>query len=79
MSTAAQKIYQVGGFLLLMSMLFLALSVGSYSSGDPTWNHYMSRAVYRDGEIVLLLVRRWLIGECRAWGVLPCCLLALEA
>jgi S-DNA-T family DNA segregation ATPase FtsK/SpoIIIE len=68
MSTAAQKIYQVGGFLLLMSMLFLALSVGSYSSGDPTWNHYMSRAVYRDGEIVRNL--GGIVGASLAdWGV----------
>ena len=43
-----KKVCQVGGFLLLISLLFLALSVASYSFNDPTWNHYMS---YRGGEI----------------------------
>jgi S-DNA-T family DNA segregation ATPase FtsK/SpoIIIE len=43
MSISVKKMCQVGGFLLLISMLFLALSVGSYSVNDPTWNHYMSR------------------------------------
>jgi S-DNA-T family DNA segregation ATPase FtsK/SpoIIIE len=41
-SIAGKKMCQVGGFLLLISVLFLALSVGSYSQRDPTWNHYMS-------------------------------------
>jgi S-DNA-T family DNA segregation ATPase FtsK/SpoIIIE len=44
MPTAAKKACQVGGFLLLMSVLFFALSVSSYSAHDPTWNYYTSRA-----------------------------------
>ncbi|MEE8301217.1 MAG: DNA translocase FtsK 4TM domain-containing protein, partial [Candidatus Tectomicrobia bacterium] len=48
MPIVVKKLCQVGGFLLLISMLFLALSVASYSFNDPTWNHYMS---YRGGEI----------------------------
>ena len=48
MPVVVKKICQVGGFLLFISMLFLALSVASYSFIDPTWNHYLS---YRGGEI----------------------------
>jgi S-DNA-T family DNA segregation ATPase FtsK/SpoIIIE len=42
MPVAVRKLCQVSGFLLLMSMLFLGLSVGSYSSDDPSWNYYTS-------------------------------------
>lgn len=52
MSTAVQKICQVGGFLFLMSMLFLALSLGSYTSGDPTWNHYVSHDAWQERHTV---------------------------
>jgi S-DNA-T family DNA segregation ATPase FtsK/SpoIIIE len=42
MPIAIRKICQISGFLLLVSMLFLALSVWSYSPHDPAWNHYVS-------------------------------------
>jgi DNA segregation ATPase FtsK/SpoIIIE, S-DNA-T family len=42
MSVAVRKVCQISGFLLLVSMLFVALSVGSYSASDPAWNHYVS-------------------------------------
>jgi S-DNA-T family DNA segregation ATPase FtsK/SpoIIIE len=42
MSVAVRKVCQISGFLLLVSMLFVALSVWSYSSSDPAWNHYVS-------------------------------------
>jgi S-DNA-T family DNA segregation ATPase FtsK/SpoIIIE len=42
MSVAVRKVCQISGFLLLVSMLFVALSVCSYSASDPAWNHYVS-------------------------------------
>src|SRR5262249_4922015 len=37
-----RKVCQVGGCLLLLSTLFLVLSVSSYSPDDPSSNHYVS-------------------------------------
>ncbi len=42
MSVAVSKMCQFSGFLLLVSTLFLALSVCSYSPDDPAWNYYVS-------------------------------------
>ena len=42
MSVSVRKVCQISGFLLLVSMLFVVLSVWSYSSSDPAWNHYVS-------------------------------------
>lgn len=36
---------QLMGFLILISMIFVLLSVGSYSLDDPAWNHYTSHEV----------------------------------
>jgi S-DNA-T family DNA segregation ATPase FtsK/SpoIIIE len=57
-----QRIYQISGFVLLMSMVFFALSVSSYSVNDPTWNYYVGgeRAVVRNlGGIVGAAVADW--------------------
>lgn len=40
MPVALRKLCQMGGFLLLISTLFLTLSVVSYSYNDPAWNYY---------------------------------------
>ena len=42
MPMVVRKVYQVVGFLLFMSTLFLVLSVSSYFPADPDWNHYDS-------------------------------------
>lgn len=36
---------QLMGFLILISMIFVLLSVGSYSLDDPAWNYYTSHEV----------------------------------
>ena len=38
-----RRMSQMLGFLILVSMAFLLLSIGSYSTDDPTWNYYTSR------------------------------------
>lgn len=43
MTVAVRKICQVGGFLWLVGMCFLALSIVSYSANDPSWHHRVSR------------------------------------
>src|SRR5713226_7410026 len=42
MPIVVRKVCQVVGFLLLLSTLFLVLSVSSYFPADPDWNHYDS-------------------------------------
>ena len=42
MPIVIRKVCQVVGFLLLLSALFLVLSVSSYAPADPDWNHYDS-------------------------------------
>jgi DNA segregation ATPase FtsK/SpoIIIE-like protein len=41
----AKRMTQLMGLLILVSMIFVLLSVGSYSLDDPTWNYYTSREV----------------------------------
>ena len=43
MLATARWMSQLIGFLILISMIFVLLSVGSYSLDDPAWNHYTSR------------------------------------
>lgn len=38
-----RRMSQLLGFLILAGMVFVLLSLGSYSTEDPTWNHYTSR------------------------------------
>ena len=45
MLVMARWMSQLMGFLILISMIFVLLSVGSYSLDDPAWNHYTSREV----------------------------------
>ena len=45
MLTMARRMSQLMGLLILVSMIFVLLSVGSYSLDDPAWNHYTSREV----------------------------------
>ena len=42
MPIVVRKMCQVVGFLLLLSTLFLVLSVSSYAPDDPAWNYYVS-------------------------------------
>src|SRR5262250_2570627 len=42
MPMVVRKVCQGIGFLLLLSALFLVLSVTSYVPTDPDWNHYKS-------------------------------------
>ncbi len=43
MLVMTRRMSQLMGFLILVSMTFVLLSVGSYSQDDPAWNHYTSR------------------------------------
>ena len=45
MLVMTRRMSQLMGFLILVSMIFVLLSVGSYSLDDPAWNHYTSREV----------------------------------
>ena len=45
MPAVVKKLCQIGGFLLLVSMLFVLCSVWSYTPTDPTWNQYVSGQV----------------------------------
>ena len=45
MLTMTRRMSQLMGLLILVSMMFVLLSVGSYSLDDPAWNHYTSREV----------------------------------
>ena len=45
MLAMTRRMSQLMGLLILVSMIFVLLSVGSYSLDDPAWNHYMSREV----------------------------------
>jgi DNA segregation ATPase FtsK/SpoIIIE, S-DNA-T family len=61
-SIAIKKICQMGGFLLLIVTVFLALSLSSYSVDDPTWNYYVgddSTVVRNLGGIVGAAVADW--------------------
>ena len=43
MLVMARRMSQLMGFLILVSMIFVLLSVGSYSLDDPAWNYYTSQ------------------------------------
>ena len=45
MLVMTRRMSQLAGFLILGSMIFVLLSVGSYSLDDPAWNHYTSQEV----------------------------------
>ena len=45
MLVAARRMSQLIGVFILISMVFVLLSVGSYSLDDPAWNHYTTREV----------------------------------
>ena len=45
MLAMTRRMSQLMGLLILVSMIFVLLSVGSYSVDDPAWNHYVSREV----------------------------------
>ena len=45
MLVMTRRMSQLMGFLILVSMIFVLLSVGSYSLNDPAWNHYTSQKV----------------------------------
>ena len=45
MLAMTRRMSQMMGLLILVSMIFVLLSVGSYSLDDPAWNHYVSREV----------------------------------
>jgi DNA segregation ATPase FtsK/SpoIIIE-like protein len=45
MLVMTRRMSQLMGFLILASMIFVLLSVGSYSLDDPAWNHYTSQEV----------------------------------
>ena len=47
MLVMARRMSQVIGFLMLVSMIFVLLSVGSYSLDDPAWNHYTSQEMIK--------------------------------
>ncbi len=62
MSAVVKKLCQIGGFLLLVSMLFVLCSVWSYTPTDPTWNQYVSGkvAVVRNlGGVVGAVLADW--------------------
>ena len=58
MPMAVKKVCQVIGLLLLMGVLFLVLSVISYSPDDPNSNHYVSdgSTMFRNHSIVVRAV-----------------------
>ena len=58
MPMAVKKVCQVIGFLLLLGVLFLVLSVVSYSPDDPNSNHYVSdgSTMFRNHSIVVRAV-----------------------
>ena len=43
MFVMTRRMSQLLGFLVLASMIFVLLSLGSYSAEDPTWNYYTDR------------------------------------
>ena len=45
MLAMTRRVSQLMGLLILVSMIFVLLSVASYSLDDPAWNHYVSREV----------------------------------
>ena len=45
MLALTRRMSQLMGLLILVSMIFVLLSVASYSLDDPAWNHYVSREV----------------------------------
>lgn len=45
MHVMTRRMSRLMGFLILVGMIFVLLSVGSYSLDDPAWNHYTSQAV----------------------------------
>ena len=45
MLAMTRRMSQLIGLLILVSTIFVLLSVGSYSLDDPAWNHYTSREV----------------------------------
>ncbi len=45
MLVMTRRMSQLMGFLILVSMIFVLLSVGSYSLDDPAWNHYTNQEV----------------------------------
>ena len=45
MLVMTRRMTQLLGFLTLVSMIFVLLSIGSYSTEDPTWNYYTNREV----------------------------------
>ena len=45
MLAMTRRMSQLMGLLILVSMIFVLLSVASYSLDDPAWNHYVSREV----------------------------------
>ena len=47
MLVMARRMSQLIGFLILVSMIFVLLSVGSYSLDDPAWNHYTSQEMIK--------------------------------
>ncbi|MCZ6876284.1 MAG: DNA translocase FtsK 4TM domain-containing protein [bacterium] len=64
MRVALRQLFQMGGFLLLISMLFLGLSVVSYSYDDPAWNYYLSQEkseIHNLGGIVGALWADWIV------------------
>ena len=45
MLVMTRRMSQLLGFLILVSMVFVLLSIGSYSTEDPAWNYYTDREV----------------------------------
>lgn len=45
MLVTVRRMSQLMGLLILISMIFVLLSVGSYSLDDPAWNYYTSHEV----------------------------------
>lgn len=45
MLVMTRRISQLVGFFILVSVIYVLLSVGSYSTEDPTWNYYTNRDV----------------------------------
>jgi S-DNA-T family DNA segregation ATPase FtsK/SpoIIIE len=58
MPMAVKKVCQVIGFLLLLGVLFLVLSVISYAPDDPNSNHYVSNGstMFRNHNIIVRTV-----------------------
>ena len=64
MPMAMRKLCQMSGFFLLISALFLALSVVSYSYDDPSWNYYLSqenREVHNLGGMLGAISADWAV------------------